>query len=107
MISLSHVYKDLSIWYAQNRDFGGSAPTKNKKMIFFKSILGTTTFFARPSGDFRYNNCFFSVALRAILGTTTVFFLALRAILGTTTFFARSLGDFRYSHLGFSALQVI
>ena len=27
--------------------------------IFFKSILGTTTFFARPSGDFRYNNRFF------------------------------------------------
>ena len=43
-----------------------------KKKITFGAILGTTTFFSRPSGDFRYNN----------------FFRALRAILGTTTFFA-------------------
>ena len=77
----THVYKDLSIWYAQNRDFGGSG-TKNKS-FFFKSILGTTTFFARPSGDFRYDN-FFSLALRVTLGTITFFF--------------RPSGDFRYNN---------
>ena len=46
-----------------------------KKKIFFKSILGTTTFFARPSGDFRYNNRFF---------------------------FSCSSGDFRYNNFFFS-----
>ena len=46
-------------------------PKKEKNSIFCKSILGTPTFF---------------LALRAILGPTTIFFLALRAILGETTF---------------------
>jgi hypothetical protein len=72
MIYRARKYKDPSIWYAQNRDFGGSVTKKKKSSFFCKSILGTTTFF---------------FALRAFLGTTAFFFLALRAILGTTTVF--------------------
>ena len=37
-----------------------AAPCIKTFFVFVQAILGTTTFFARPPGDFRYNNFVFA-----------------------------------------------
>jgi hypothetical protein len=63
----AHVYKDISICYAQNREFRGPCLQKRflvklrRKNIFARPsshFRYKICFFARPWGDFRYNNVF-------------------------------------------------
>ena len=83
----SRTYVRISIYDMRKIGISAAQGPKTKTVsVFCKSILGTTTlfltlrailgttfFFPRPSGDFRYNNRFF-LTLRAILGPTGVFF---------------------------------